>query len=962
MRGPTVRAAWRAGLRRAALALGGALCYALPAVSQQLGRIEGGVADASSNRAVGSAQLTIGGTQLGAISGANGRFAIANVPAGTYDIQVRLIGFRAQSRRVTVQSGETAVVNFRISQAPVELDEVVVTGTAGMATRRDVGNSIATVQLRDMEQAPVSDISQVLNGTTAGLQQFRNEGQVGGGSRILLRGIKSVSQSPEPLIYVDGIRMNNNQGIYGNRQGRNVGPVGAQTTLNPLDDLNPDDIERVEIVRGAAATTLYGTEAAGGVIQVFTKRGHSGQAASWAVRLTGGTNYMTGNNFGNVLGKTANWGFLKPHMKKGPLGSIDASVSGGTPALAWFFSGVFDTEEGVVRKNDAKRYAMRGNFGFEPAPGLRLDLNTGYTRRDVSFVESGDNSRGLVLNVLRGTQDYVSTVGGDSIIYDIDNIAQNDHFVGGVSLTHTPSTSLVNRFTLGLDLQGAANWEDIPFNWPNYPQGSRDLNTWNHRTLTADYAGTWSHNFTKSLTSRTSFGGQAFADWDHLVFAYGEDFGGPGLKTVSSGALRRADEQYLKVVNAGFFLQQMLGLNDRLFVTGGLRVDGNSAFGTDLGLQAYPKVSASYVLSEYPFWPGWWQVMKLRAAYGESGKAPGAFDAVRTWTPVAAYSGQPGVDPSNLGNPDLGPERSKEIELGFESGLLDDRIGVDFTWYRSRTTQALFGVTEPPSQGFLRPQLRNVGTMQNKGFELTVKGTPIATDFLRWDLVGTVSTVNSKVIDLGGAPPFYLGWGAALGQWIREGYPTVALFGQKVTNPDEIADPIILQDQFYGPVYPTKTFGLNTTFNIARRFTLNARGDYAGGQYQLNIMPWQQMRRGLWPECQQNYDADPANAKAIWRARCSKPVKLFDLWIRPADFFKVRTVSLGIELPRRWIPGTTGSSFTIAGSNLWKWTKSPGLDPELTSGDASFGPFPARYEYYQLPAASRVSVTLRLNF
>jgi outer membrane receptor protein involved in Fe transport len=936
--------------------------YAVPALSQQTGRVEGEIFDASTNRPVGTVQILIGGTRLGAITGANGRFVIPNVPVGAYELQARLIGYRVQTRQVTVQAGGVAEVEFRLSRAPVELDEVVVTGTAGMGTRRDVGNSVASVELRDLEAAPVPDVSHVLNATTAGLQQFRNEGQVGGGSRILLRGIKSVTQSPEPLIYIDGVRMNNNQGIYGNRQGRNIGPDGAQTQLNPVDDINPDDIERVEIVRGAAATTLYGTEAAGGVIQIFTKRGRTGQAPSWTMRVTGGTNFMTGNNFGNVLGKTPDWGFLKPHMKKGPLAEFDASVAGGTAGLAYFFSGSFDTEEGVVNKNDARRLGVRGNFAFEPTSRLKVEMNSGYTRRDVSFVESGDNASGLVLNVLRGTQDYVSTVGGDSVIYDIDNLAQTDHFVGGVTLTHTPWTSFVNRLTIGYDYQVALNIQDIPFNWPNYKQGSRDLNRWNHRTLTVDYAGSWAIDPTRSLSSRFSFGGQVFADWDHLLFGYGENFGGPGLKTVSSGALRRSDEEFLKVINAGFFLQEVVGVSERLFLTGGLRVDGNSAFGEDLGLQAYPKVSASYVLSDHDFWPEWWQIMKLRAAYGESGKAPGAFDAVRTWTPASAYEGQPGVTPANLGNPELGPERSKEIELGFEASMLDDRVGLDVTWFRSRTTDALFGVTEPPSQGFLRAQLRNVGTMENKGFEASLTGTPVAADVLRWDVTGTVSTVNGEVLDLGGAPPFYLGWGAALSQWVREGYPVVALFGQKVRNPDEIADPIIDPDQYYGPVYPTKTFGISTTVNVARRFTFNARGDYAGGHYQLNIMPWQQMRRGLWPECTDNYDANPSQALAIWRARCQRPPRLFDLWIRPADFFKLRTVSLAIELPRKWIPSASGASLTILGQNLWKWSKSPGLDPELTSGHSTFGPFPARYEYYQLPPASRVSFTLRATF
>src|SRR5258705_780602 len=174
----------------------------------------------------------------------------------------------------------------------------------------------------------------------------------------------------------------------------------------------------------------------------------------------------------------------------------------------------------------------------------------------------------------------------------------------------------------------------------------------------------------------------------------GNDFAGPGDPTLGSaarvvlGTVNRA-----RVVNAGLFLQQMFGWRDRLFVTGGLRVDGNSAFGSGFGLQSYPKLSTAYVLSEEPFWPK--QVistMKLRAAIGESGKAPGAFDAVRTWDPIAADEGKPGFTPAQVGNPNLGPERTREIELGFDPGAFDDRLSFAVTAFRARTLRHPIGV------------------------------------------------------------------------------------------------------------------------------------------------------------------------------------------------------------------------------------------------------------------------------
>ena len=331
---------------------------------------------------------------------------------------------------------------------------------------------------------------------------------------------------------------------------------------------------------------------------------------------------------------------------------------------------------------------------------------------------------------------------------------------------------------------------------------------------------TWQRDLTESLSSSFSAGGQIFSDWDHTVYGVSEDFGGPGEKTLTSGATTRSSEDLLKVVNAGFFAQEVLGISDKLFVTGGLRVDGNSAFGEDLGLQFYPKFSTAYVISDSDFWPSdWWPVMKLRAAWGQSGKAPGAFDAVRTWNPVAGYEGQAGVTPANLGNPDLGPERSTELELGFEGSMFDDRVGIDMSWYNSVTSDALMPVTAAPSEGFLSSQLRNVGEFKNTGIEVSVTGVPVALDNLHWEITGRVSTINSEVIDLGGAPEFFLGWGSILGQWVRVGYPIVSLWGESVSNPDAIADPVIEEDHYYGPIYPTHILSATTSINLFKRLT-----------------------------------------------------------------------------------------------------------------------------------------------
>jgi outer membrane receptor protein involved in Fe transport len=957
-----------------------ALAVALPAsLAAQTGRVTGRVLNASNNSPIGVAQITIGDTGLGVAATQDGRFVVLNVPVGTHEVVAERIGFRTERQMVQVSATEVAFVEFRMSETALELDELVVTGTPGASSRRELGNSVGSVRAAALENTPSQTLTEILNGQTTGLQQWRNEGQVGGGSKIVLRGINSISQDVQPLIYIDGIRMNNNSGIYNNRSSINPGPAGAQTSPNPLDLIDPSDIERVEVVRGSAATTLYGTEAAGGVIQIFTKQGRAGQRATWTAEMTGGTRFMTGNTMGPVLGKTDDWGFTKKWYSRGELGEAKLSVSGGTNTVRYFVSAGMNYEDGVIDNNDDRSYSIRGNFGLQPAASLNVNLNTSYTHRSTNYMEMGDNGSGFMLNVLRGTKDYTNAAvdrdnyqgDPDQILFDITNSGRVEHFVGGLTTTHTADgLGLTTRVTLGLDYTTAFNQQNFPFDHVLQPRGLRNLNEWEHRTITFDAGTSWQTDLTESLSSNFSAGGQIFSDWDHTVYGVSEDFGGPGEKTLTSGATTTSSEDLLKVVNAGFFAQEVLGISDKLFLTGGLRVDGNSAFGEDLGLQFYPKFSTAYVISDSDFWPSdWWPVMKLRAAWGQSGKAPGAFDAVRTWNPVAGYEGQAGVTPANLGNPDLGPERSTELELGFEGSLLDDRLGLDVSWYNSVTSDALMPVTAAPSEGFLSSQLRNVGEFKNTGIEVSVTGVPVALENVRWEVTGRVSTVNSEVIDLGGAPEFFLGWGSILGQWVRVGYPIVSLWGESVSNPDAIADPVIEEDHYYGPIYPTHILSANTSINLFKRLTIYALGEFHGGQHQFNIMPWQQVRRGLWPECNelglQNADdaAALAAAPAIWRARCQLPTPNFDFWMRPSDFFKLRTVSASLLIPDNLIPGARGTTLTATVQNPFKWTRGAGIDPELTVGYyGGVGTFPARYEYYQLPAPVMFSVSLRANF
>ncbi|NNM35254.1 MAG: TonB-dependent receptor plug domain-containing protein, partial [Gemmatimonadetes bacterium] len=260
------------------LALAMFLTAPLPAIAQDTGTIVGTVTDASSGRPLESVQVFIEGSGLGTLSNSAGRFLIVGAPTGQLTINAELVGYRASSATVTVSAGQSVVADLTMEQTAIALEEIVVTG-AGIATeKKRLGNTIATVNVDELQDQPITDFSQLISGREPGLVGLPSSGTTGEGARIRIRGTASLSQSNEPLVYVDGVRIDNSGGFAPTGTNGSQNLAGGQGNPSRLDDIPPDAIERIEILKGAAAATLYGTEASNGVIQIFTKRGRQGPA------------------------------------------------------------------------------------------------------------------------------------------------------------------------------------------------------------------------------------------------------------------------------------------------------------------------------------------------------------------------------------------------------------------------------------------------------------------------------------------------------------------------------------------------------------------------------------------------------------------------------------------------------------------------------------------------------------
>lgn len=957
--------------------------FGQPLAAQQNGTISG-LVTTRTEAPITAAQVFITDTNQGTLTNESGRYLIPNVAPGTYTLRVERIGYAAEEQSVTVQPGQVTTVNFSLAQQALALDELVVTGTAGAARRREIGNSIAQIDIANVAAPPVSTDG-LLQGQAPGLIVTQGNGAVGGGAQIRLRGAVSVTQSNQPIIYVDGVRVRS-EAYARNQQATSSTGRGPNVTASPLNDINPADIERIEVIKGSAASTLYGTEAAAGVIQIFTKQGASG-APRWTIQVDQGFNKLMpfapdvdvrpesditpDSPRGSYSYKYLN---MDPYLRNGHRQRYALSVSGGTPQVRYFISGHLDANEGVLPLDQEDKVGVRGNFTFNPLPQMTVQFNSSYNRTDITSTPAGNNAQGLILNAFRRERNYFSDGTPDTVrqVLNQELTTRIDRFVVGATVNYDLNDNFTNRVTVGFDQAVQDNRNLRPYGFRQEPFGILYTGVHNFETLTLDYVGNYRLQLTNRLRTTLSVGGQSVTTNQRAVRAEANNFPGPGDPDIDSGANRLGFETRLRQVTAGFFTQALFDISDRYFVTVGLRVDGNSAFGQDFGLQSYPKVSGSYVISEEGFWNSSLGTLKLRAAYGQSGRAPGPFDAERTWNAIG-YGGDPAYTPRNLGNPNLGPERTGEIEFGFDWSGFDDRLTAEFTWFRQRTTDALFNVRRAPSEGFALSQQENVGKIQNRGVELNARYTVFEGRDWGLALTSSLFTNNSEVLDLGDAVPF-----AAGGGWIEEGYPVMAIRGVKFRNGNAREDPVPCSsdldpsracyqlDEILGPQQPTRTITFSPVLRMPFGIELSARAEYQGGHWIGDGPSNEGFDRGIrWPTCADYYELERAGradeATAERRYYCKGGIYRRGTVRWKADFAKLRDVTLRVPLGDM-LPGTTSSTLTLSAQNAYRWRNSefPIFDPEMVSNTGFGDQNPSITEHIPPPATFVAS--LRVNF
>ncbi|MGE5727220.1 MAG: SusC/RagA family TonB-linked outer membrane protein [Gemmatimonas sp.] len=974
----------RTRFRQYAFAVG---VWLLPttALAQQ-GTITGKVTDQATNNPVPSAQVFIVGTTRGALTTEQGTYTLRGVAPGTITLRATRIGYKAATQSVTVPASGTVTADFALASTPSKLDEIVVSATGASETKREQPVSIGTIEMDSVNLAPVNSFSELLTSRTPGVVAQSDGGTLGAGTRIRIRGSNSISLDNDPLIIIDGVRANGNEGSS------TIG-VGGQVPSR-LDDINPEDIETINVIKGPAASSLYGTAAANGVVQITTKRGSNGKA-QWSAHVAGGSvsNYIKfPNNYGVVDVEDGDTVFsqklvgapcitefqaagfctytglqtFNPLETNSPFitGSTQTyglAVSGGSEAMTYYLSGQFDKDQGVYAINKLRHATLRANATAHLGPKFDLTVNSSYGQNRLRLPQNDNNVRGVIPSGILGLVFDDSVNHGYQFqqpknIFAINTQQNTERYTGSATGTWRPLTWLSANIVTGLDFANRIDQELIPTYLDNGitsrfaddSLGNRTSNPFQTFIYTLNGSATASYGIRPGLSGSTTVGAQYTQNYVHGTFAFGKVLA-PGTGSLNGATQAFAvGESTTKDIILGGFGQEQINWRDKVYLSGTLRADKNNAFGRNFKTIVYPGGGISWVIGNEDFFPKQKFVSqtRLRAAYGQSGQQPGFRDAVAFFAPVAFHVDGADVatfTPGNLGDPNLKPERTSETELGFETNLWKDIFAFDFTWYNKKTNDALIKRQLPLSNGVQELFFQNIGSVQNKGVEMSLTGTPFKGKTVAWDFTIGASHNDNKVLKLG-VPPIIFG-----DQHHQNGYPLGGYWARPYTFKDINGDGAITTENcpganceltlgdtsvYLGSPFPSWDISLGSGITLFKYVRVAALVNRRTGNKLLNLT--EDFRCSALLICQAlNQSIDPTVKKTSSLADQAAGIAAMQGtdagYIEDGSFWKIREISLTFSAPDQLSHrlGVGGVSLTFAGRNLGTWTKYKGLDPEI---------------------------------
>jgi len=932
----------------------------LPAMSAVLD-INGVVVDAATGEGLLGANVFIEGTMLGTATDPAGKFALEYETDDAFEIIVKFMGYKQKS------------VDFEptddVSDIVIELEEdvfmgeaVVVTGIASR-TSKDVAevsvSRVAASQLTVVNS--YQDLSQMVAGKVAGVHIEPSSGNVGGGIRFNMRSGGGLNGDEQPLVIIDGVRVDNSEVL-----GFGVGGQGVSL----LADLNPEDIETVEILKGPAGAATYGTSGSNGVVLITTKRGKLVPGKPKGISL----DYKLVNGFNTQSYKYTEDDFLtykdiNRMFVDGQILHHSLSAYGGTGLMKYYVGLDRRYEHGILPTNDMDRYTLRANFDVYPSDKVLVSVSSSYTRNDNNRPNNDNNIFGYLGNTILLPPPYNYNFTDSASIAGYRNRIRSNRFIGSVQAQYIPIKDLRIRASIGVDDGDLRNDETFPANLPFsfYTQGRRAI--WMRQNTQMTYTLDASYDFSPmDGLDITSIVGAQLYDRKWRTF-WGEkmNFSTELITNIGAGELlENLDEGFGHDREAGIFTEHNIAFQDQYFLTLRLRNDYASSIGAEAPSVFYPGASFALRLDKYDFFPKLFTLMKIRAAYGETGVLPGTTDGIPLlWEAEESGSGV-GAVPSAIGNPEIEPERIKETEFGFEAELLG-KYSMEFTYYIQNATNSIIDFQNAPSTGQIASAVPyNVGGIDGWGIESLVQARLIHNKNITLDVSTTNNYQKNEVKDLGDAQPIFGPFDLNV---IAVGLPKHAFYTWKVLgaafNEDgTYAGPDVLVDEngemvreFQGTPIPEYTGAFSISLRFLKNFNLYASADWATGhkvfnntrlfaiylgtayglgandkeyrtlQEQLGLADWELGNTALEPGSDAYKEAADKYAKLNFNYDGN--------FLEEADFFKVREISLSYSF-KDLISKIYSSNFIsdlvlgVSARNVWTTTKYSGADLEVS--------------------------------
>jgi TonB-linked SusC/RagA family outer membrane protein len=767
--------------------------------------LKGQVLDAQSNPLIG-VTLALSDSRSGAVTDLDGTYTLnVSVLPGTYTLQASYVGYKSVTADIQISADKNLMTqNFTLFEDALDLDEIVVTGSTLKSSRRQLGNAISTVSADELSKTGSENLISSLQGKVPGAQITQTSGDPAGGLNIRIRGVNSIRGNSDPLYVIDGVIVSN---TTNNVSQVSVSAGAADMGTNRLADINPKDIESINIISGAAAAAVYGSRASNGVVVITTKRGSVGkpeitfgtsvnvnqlrkklaittygkQFGSVAQRLhiinpfSGGPTVATnGRNLPTALVDVTRYDY-QDQVFGDAMGTDNyLSMSGGKDNTKYYASLSYMTNGGIVKNTDFTRYGLRLNLDQGIKDWMKISFGLQYNNSFSNEKPNGNSFYSPVnaINITNNIYDITkrdangnlqavepTRVNPLSVIEDFDITQEVNRAISNLTFTFFPLKGLTIDYVLGADVYSQTGKTFIPsYPYPGvnvlyFANGYAANVTSNFRLFNNDINATYQKDITSSISSTTALGFNYQYSRADRLFSAGENLL-PSISTINGSSAVVSNYGLDQYAISGYFLQQTFGVSNKLFLTLAGRVDGSTKFALDQRNQFYPKFGLSYVLSETNFWKNsplkGINSFKLRSSWGESGglNAIGSYDRFYQFSPVVNQGRQTFIPSSQLANANIRPERTRSFEVGADASFFENKVSLLATYYRNNVFDLVVNRLIAPTEGG-RSIVDNVGELENRGVEIAL-GVNIAQkkDF-NWDVNFIYSRNRGKVISAG---------------------------------------------------------------------------------------------------------------------------------------------------------------------------------------------------------------------